>query len=115
FILVHHMRGLASNDPDPVTLCPMNNNPLVVERWRIPASKRDEPEKTFVIDIFDHKPDLVHVGGKHHLRLVAMLDCDKVSHGILGDLINISFEFLLYQGKYAAFTARYPMDIGQFP
>src|SRR5208283_1562478 len=115
FILVHHMRGLASNDPDPVTLCPMNDDALVIKGRCIPASKRDEPEKTLVIDIFDHEPDLVHMGGKHHLRLVAVLDCDKVSHGILGYLADMPLEFLLYQGKYAAFTARYTMGIGQFP
>src|SRR5208283_5073846 len=75
-LLVHHVRGFPADDTDPVALCPMNDDALVIEGRSIPAAQRNKPEEALVINILDHEPDLIHVSGKHHLRLVAVLDGD---------------------------------------
>lgn len=60
----------------------------------IPAADLPEVEKTLIVNMGDHKADLVGMSGEHHSGLAAFVDDgDDVALGVYAHLISERFCF----------------------
>src|SRR5690606_10960966 len=66
FFRSHEVNGFATHDTDYI-FTSMNNHPLCCQCFRIKSAKRMKSNKAIVIDMSDHKADLIHMGGHHDL------------------------------------------------
>ena len=67
----------------------MHLDALSNEVARVEPAKRLDAQETFVVDMLDHEPNLVHVGRDHHRRTVEALLCsDHAPHRINANLVH---------------------------
>ena len=70
-----------ADDPLQV-LAPAHEDALVDERPGVPPADRDDAQEPAVVHVGHHQADLVHVGGQHHARAVAVARGGQVAERV---------------------------------
>ncbi len=114
-LLFQHVRRFRAENAHDRAVFAVQDHPLRVEHRPEPSPDRDDPDEPLLIDILDHQPYLVHVGGKHDREPIAAFYSDQVAHTVLPDLVDRPGNLSPYDIPNAPLAARDAMGVGQLP
>ena len=77
----HDVDGFHAHDADEVFFT-VDDDALGRQRLGVKAAQRQEFDEPLVVDVTDHEPDFIHVGGGHHgfFRVFAFHDGNHAAH-----------------------------------
>ena len=94
-------------------LSAVDEHPLSKRHLVEPPAQGHETQEAVVVDVLDHEPDLVHVGGDHDGRSGTGPGADHVAHAVGGHLVHQGLEFGGEKGSDRPFVAGHSVRVGE--